>query len=337
MDSVQQVNYDFKDRSFLPIIKKDAQRMGTAAGLPAKRLAEMEIVLSEIATNLLKHAGSGEIIVRVYNDSVVSGIEIMGIDNGPGIADPGKMMEDGMSTTGTLGHGLGAIRRLSDQFQLYTLPGWGTVLLARIFQSPPVAGTRPPRWGIYPIVVPKPGETYCGDMCVWKSNPYFIKVLMADGLGHGILAQQASEKAAEAFQKSTFNTPHQILMEIHQHVKNTRGLVATIAVYDLTNKVWLFCGVGNISTRLHDAISSKTYLPYNGIVGVNIPRVLESQTVPAEPGRHLIMCSDGISSRWDASKHIGAFRCDPSVLAAAIYKDFARHSDDTSVTVVKVS
>lgn len=335
MDSARQVNFDFKDRSFLPIIKKDAARLGQAAGLIPRRLAEMDIILSEIATNLTKHAGGGEIIIRFLEEPAQSGIEILSIDSGPGMTDPGKMLEDGVSTTGTLGQGLGAIRRLSDQFQLYSSPGWGTVLLSRIF-APKPADARPARWGVYPIVVPKPGETHCGDMCVWKSNPYFIKVMLADGLGHGILAQIASERAAEAFQKSTFNTPHQILMDIHHQVKNTRGLVATVAVYDLTRKVWQFSGVGNISSRLTDAISSKTYLPYNGIVGVNMPRVIESQAVKAEPGRHLVMCSDGVSSRWDAGRHIGAFRCDQSVLAGVIYKDFARHSDDTSVVIVKV-
>ncbi|MCF0073006.1 ATP-binding protein/SpoIIE family protein phosphatase [Dyadobacter sp. CY261] len=335
MDSAKQVGFDLKDRSFIPIVKREAFRLGQRAGLVPKQLAELDIVLTEIATNLLKHAGGGEIILRMIDDAGPSGIEILSIDRGPGMADPGRMVEDGVSTAGTLGHGLGAIKRLSDQFQIYSTPGWGTVLLARILKEP-LSKTNAVRFGVYPIILPKPGETHCGDLCSWKANPYFIKVMLADGLGHGILAQHASEKAAEAFQKSVYNTPNQILMDIHHQIKNTRGIVATIGVYDLSAKTWQFCGVGNISTRLHDAISSKTYVPYNGIVGVNVPRQLESQNVSAEPGRHLIMCSDGITSRWDASNHIGAFRCDQSILASVIYKDFARYSDDTSVVIVKV-
>ncbi|WP_205748158.1 ATP-binding SpoIIE family protein phosphatase [Dyadobacter luticola] len=305
------------------------------AGFSAKRIAEMEIVVSEIGTNLLRHAGGGEIIVRYMSDSPGGGIEILSIDNGPGMADPLKMMEDGVSTKGTLGQGLGAVRRLSDQLQIYSVPGWGTILLTRLFDNNHVQ-EKTARLGIFPIVIPKPGETYCGDGYGWKANPNFIKVMLADGLGHGSLAHDASQKAIHAFQKSVYNTPHQILMDVHQQVKSTRGLVATVAVYDLLKKTWQICGVGNISTRLQDAISSKSYLPYNGIVGVNVPRQLESQTVLSEPGRHLTLCSDGVSSRWDLSKHAGAFRCDQSILAAVIYKDFARHTDDTAVVIVKV-
>lgn len=334
MDSAQQIAFDLKDRSSITLVKKEASRLAQKMTLSAKQLAELDIIISEISTNLLKHAGGGEIILRGIVDGDTRAVEVLSIDSGPGMSDPARMIEDGVSTTGTLGQGLGAIKRLSDQFQIYSVPGWGTILMVRVFKQNP-SKVNPFRYGIYPIVLPKPGEQYCGDLFSWKANAYFLKVMLADGLGHGILAQQASEKAAEAFQKSLSNTPHQILTDMHHQVKSTRGLVATVGVYDLTAKTWQFCGIGNISTRLHDAISSKSYLPYNGIVGVNIPRHLESQTVKSEAGRHLVLCSDGVSSRWDASKHIGAFRCDQSILAAVIYKDFARHSDDTSVVVVK--
>lgn len=333
MDSAKQVKYDLKDRSYLPVIKKEALKFCQAANFSEKKTAELEIVLSEIGTNLIKHAGGGEIIIRLYETVHGKGIEILSIDNGPGMADPVRMQEDGVSTTNTLGHGLGAIRRLSDQFQLYSLPGWGTIVMARLIMPTQKPGMIS-RWGIYPIVLPKPGETHCGDLFSYKTNPYFIKVMLADGLGHGILAEQVAERAHQVFQKSAFNSSHQILTDIHHQLKGSRGLVATVGVYDLTHKSWTFSGVGNISCRLTDAISSKSYVPYNGIVGVNIPRHLESQSVDSL-GRHLILCSDGISSRWDISKHSSAFRCDQSILSAIIYKDYARHSDDTSVIVVK--
>lgn len=333
MDSVKQVKYDLKDRSYLPVIKKDALKFCQAANFNEKKTAELEIVITEIGTNLIKHAGGGEIIIRLYDTAVGKGVEILSIDSGPGMADPIRMQEDGVSTTNTLGQGLGAIRRLSDQFQLYSVPRWGTILLTRLVM--PVSKPNGlSRWGVYPIVIPKPGETHCGDLFTYKTNPYFIKVMLADGLGHGILAQQAAEKAELAFQKSAFNTPHQILTDVHHQVKGSRGVVATVGVYDLTQKSWTFSGVGNIASRLTDAISSKTYVPFNGIVGVNIPKHLESQSV-SSMGRLLILCSDGISSRWDIGKHSSAFRCDQSILSAIIYKDYARHSDDTSVVVVK--
>ncbi|MBE9461673.1 ATP-binding SpoIIE family protein phosphatase [Dyadobacter subterraneus] len=336
MDNYKQQVYNLADRSYLNILKKDILRIGQAMGLAAKRLAELDLVVSEIATNLLKHAGGGEIIVRALIEPNSRGVEILSIDKGPGMADPAKMMEDGVSTTKTLGHGLGSIKRLSDQFQLYSVKGWGTILLSRVFAEPaPVFPVS--KIGIYPIILNKPGESVCGDAYAFKANPYFVKVILADGLGHGPLAHLASEKACEVFRKSTFNNPSDIINDIHRQVKDTRGLVATVAVYDVVNKIWKICGVGNISTRLCNAITSRTHVPYNGILGLNISSRIESQTILNESGSYMVFCSDGISSRWETGKHTSVFKYDLSILAAVIYKEYARHSDDMSIVVVKVS
>ncbi|MCE7060292.1 ATP-binding SpoIIE family protein phosphatase [Dyadobacter sp. CY343] len=335
MDSLKQVVFNLTDRSYLNILKKDIVRIAEPAGLSAKRVAELELVVSEITTNLLKHANGGELVVRVISESANKGIEILSIDNGPGMADPARMMEDGVSTTKTLGHGLGSIKRLSDQFQLYSLKGWGTILLSRIFSQP--VQNQPAAVGIYPIILCKPGESLCGDAYAWKANPYFLKVMLADGLGHGPLANLAAQRACEAFRKSVHNNPSDILNDIHKHVKDTRGLVATVATFDLVNKAWNICGVGNISTRLCNALSAKTHMPFNGILGVNISGRLQSQKIENETGSYLVLCSDGISTRWETSKHASVFKYDLSILAAVIYKDYARHSDDMSVVVVKVN
>jgi anti-sigma regulatory factor (Ser/Thr protein kinase)/serine/threonine protein phosphatase PrpC len=333
MDSTQQMVFSLSDRSYLNILKKDIVKFAEPVHFSPKKIAELELIISEIATNLLKHAGGGELIVRNLTDNGNKGLEILSIDNGPGMADPARMMEDGVSTTNTLGHGLGSIKRLSDQFQLYSIKDWGTVLLCRIFVQP--FQPSPSKLGVYPIIISKPGETVCGDAYAWKTNPYFFKVMLGDGLGHGPLANLAAKRACEAFRKSVFNNPSDILNDIHKHVKDTRGLVATVAVYDLDNKTWQVCGVGNISTRLCNALTSKTYVPFNGILGVSISGRLQSQTIANQSGDYMIFCSDGISSRWETSKHTSVFKYDLSILAAVIYKDYARHSDDMSVVVVK--
>ena len=335
MDSAKQVVFYLNDRSYLNIIKKDIIRFAEPVNFTANRIAELELIVSEIATNLLKHAGGGELIVRILTENGNKGLEILSIDKGPGMADPARMIEDGVSTTKTLGHGLGSIKRLSDQFQLYSLKEWGTVLLSRVFTQP--VQSLPTRLGVYPIVLNKPGETICGDAYAWKANPYFFKVILCDGLGHGPLANLAATRACDAFRKSISNDPSDILNEIHKHVKDTRGLVATAAVYDITNKVWKICGVGNISTRLCNALTSKTHVPFNGILGVNISGRIQSQKIENESGDYMILCSDGISTRWETGKHTSVFKYDLSILAAVIYKDYARQSDDMSVIVVKVN
>ena len=335
MDSAKQMVFNLTDRSYLSIIKKDIVKIAEQVKFTAKRIAELELIISEIATNLLKHAGGGELIVRLLSDNGNPGIEILSIDKGPGMADPVRMIEDGVSTTNTLGHGLGSIKRLSDQFQLYSLKDWGTVLLSRVFAQP--LQTSISKLGVFPIVINKPGETVCGDAYAWKANPYYFKILLGDGLGHGPLANLAANRACDAFRKSVFNDPSDILNDIHKHVKDTRGLVATVAVYDIVNKAWKICGVGNISTRLCNALTSKTHVPFNGILGVNISGRIQSQYIDNEDGDYMVLCSDGISTRWETTKHPSVFKYDLSILAAVIYKDYARHSDDMSVVVVKVN
>jgi hypothetical protein len=78
-------------------------------------------------------------------------------------------------------------------------------------------------------------------------------------------------------------------------------------------------------------------MPHNGVIGMNIPRVLNNSALPSEKNQRLIMCSDGIRSGWDLSKYPSILRYDNAVIAAAIHKDFSRKTDDTSVLVASIN
>ena len=113
---------------------------------PESRTGQVGLVVSELATNLARHAKRGEILLRPIRhddgDSGPEGVEILAIDAGPGMPDAVLSRRDGFSTAGTLGHGLGAIERQSDFFQLYTQPS-GTVALARFWGSTGPPGRAP--------------------------------------------------------------------------------------------------------------------------------------------------------------------------------------------------
>ena len=113
--------------------------------------------------------------------------------------------------------------------------------------------------------------------------------------------------------------------------------MGTIAIFDLQSKKWKICGVGNILTKIHCGANSKMYMAYNGIIGLNLPHTLNAQEIPYENGQYLIMCSDGIKTKWDVTKYSSIMRGDLSVLSAAILKDFNRNTDDTSVVVCKIN
>jgi len=87
--------------------------------------------VSELARNILKYAGIGEIRLRRVNGTGGRGIEIEVIDRGPGIADCEAAMRDHFSSGGTLGLGLPGVKRMMDEFSLESTPGKGTRVTAR--------------------------------------------------------------------------------------------------------------------------------------------------------------------------------------------------------------
>jgi anti-sigma regulatory factor (Ser/Thr protein kinase) len=331
------ISFNIEDRSYLSILKREVHRLSVQCGFTDKRVAEIDIVIAEIGSNIIKHGGGGEVLVML-TDTPQMAIEVIAIDSGPGITDLVRMMKDGISTTATLGQGLGAIKRLSDFLQVYSVKGWGTILLSRFYiksieQYPPKPGPE-----IRTILLYKPGEKVCGDGIYINSDRTGIRAFLGDGLGHGPEANKAVTTAISSFRYCMLPDLGDVLREVHNDVKKTRGLVGTIAIYNYKNRNWRICGVGNIHTRIWTASESKTYLPYNGIIGHNLPRTLNEQLVEHPTGKDqiLIMCSDGLRTRWEMTKYPGIFRYDMSILAAAIYRDNARKTDDMSVVIVKV-
>ena len=325
------------DRSYFAILKKEVHALAVSAGFPVKKLGEIDIIVAEIVSNFAKHAGGGELFVKLVEEKNIQGMEIIAMYSGPGISDLKAMMQDGASTKNTLGHGLGAIKRLSDCFQIYTQKGWGTILLCRVFaESLPYTKTPEPV-EIRSLLVPKPGEAECGDGFYFKRTKEHVKLFLGDGLGHGKEAAIAVQKAIEAFKLCAENSPAENLRFINQSVKRTRGLVATVAIFHLREKTWKICGVGNISTRFFGPVISKHHNPYNGIVGLNMPNSMHDQEIAYERGQCVVLCSDGFKSKWDILKFPGILRNDLSLLNAVLFKEFARNTDDMSIASCKLN
>lgn len=325
------------DRSYFAILKKQIHNLAAGAGFGEVRIGQLDIVVAEVVSNLVKHAGGGQVLVKLIEKDNVQGIEIISIDNGPGMTDVTRMVADGVSTKNTLGQGLGAMKRLSDVFQVYSQKDWGTVLLIRIFKEELPRFGKQPKEEVQSVVIPKPGETECGDGFFYKVTTDHVKIFLGDGLGHGPEAAKAVTEAGAAFLACSEVEPSEIIRNINNEVKKTRGLVGTIAIFDLCNRKWRICGVGNISTKVISPASAKNFMSYNGIIGMNVPRTLNSQEVAYEKGQHIILCSDGIKSKWDTIKYAAIQRYDASILSASLVKDYARNTDDMSVAVCKIN
>ena len=329
-------SYLLADRSYVSIIKRDVRVLAGSLGFPATRIGELDIIIAELTPNLVKYAQVGELLVRVLSDTTNPGIELISADSGPGMADPTRMMADGVSTGGSLGQGLGAVGRLADLFQLYSMPGRGTVGLVRVFLKPLQQSPVAPTAVVQALLVSKVDQAPCGDGFYQKLTPNYLRLFLGDGLGHGLPAHQAISQATLTMARQRDNSPAAWLTAIHRAAVGTRGLVGTAAVFDFDRRKWTVCGVGNIQTQLSGRSYSKSYAPQNGILGYNMPGVLREQELPYEPGQCLVMASDGIQTRWNSNRYPNVNRYDPIILATAIYKEHNRHTDDASVAVARI-
>lgn len=326
------------DRSYYSIIKKDIRYLAEEAGFDSKKLADIDLIVSEMTSNLHKYAKEGEILAGLFMEGGNHYMEIISIDHGPGMALPHKMVEDGISSANTMGMGLGSMKRLSDKFDMYSMPDWGTILLSRIYKKDPAADlTETKKVEIRPLVITMPGQNKSGDGSYHKLTDQYFKLLVADGLGHGEEANHAVNEAVKAFRSCPYHSPSEIIKYIHKSIRGTRGMVATVVVFDLHSRKWSVAGVGNITMRMNNFMEVKNLMSHNGIIGLNIPNKINDQEVVYNDFHQVTLCSDGIKARWELSKFSGINRCDMSIQAAAIYKDYARHTDDMSVVMAKIN
>jgi anti-sigma regulatory factor (Ser/Thr protein kinase) len=323
------------DRSYFSLLKKEIHKKAQEAGIETARIHELDLIVAEMTSNLFKYSDDGEILMGVFSNNGSPYIELISIDNGPGMINPSKMMLDGISTSNTLGHGFGSMKRLSDVFELYSVHGWGTIVLSRVYSDRETIHKKE-KVTVSPLIVSKPGEVTSGDGMVYRQNDKNFKLMLADGLGHGPEANKAVNEAAAAFKVCPDYSPTETLRFIHSSIKKTRGAVINILGYDFATKTWISAGIGNIALRLNGPAVFRNHMSYNGIVGHNIPNTMNDTNYTLEQYNQVILCSDGIKTRWDLTKFPMISKYDGTVLAAALYKDQARRNDDMSVIVVKI-
>ncbi|GAA2278092.1 TorS-related protein [Streptomyces ruber] len=314
--------------------RRQAGQLARSVRLSEERVARVELCVTEMATNLLKHADDGSLALRVVRTGDHVAVECLSLDNGPGIDDVAGALRDGTSAAGSLGIGMGAIGRLADDHGIHSLRGRGTVVYARFWadrQAP-----EPVRVATGGLTRPISGEQVCGD--TWSvrtvSGPGgdALLLLMCDGLGHGPLAARVADRARGAFRASRQVSPAAVLEDVHRGVRDTRGAAVAIALVDHADQRVHLSGVGNITALVQAGENRNTLLSMPGIVGMQMPR---PRTFDAAfpPGAALVMHSDGLSDRWRPGDFPGLFDQDPSLVAAQLLNQAAVRRDDAGIVV----
>lgn len=298
-------------------------------GISEVDAGRVALVATELATNLVRHGGGGELLVRPLRMPNQIGLEIVALDRGPGMTDLEEALRDGYSTSGTNGSGLGAVRRLAHRFAVFSAPGAGTAVLARLFFDRPPAGAWPLVSG---VSVAMPGETACGDAWCWMPDPSGWTVLVADGLGHGTDASVAASEAVRVFLQYPGAALADIMAATHAALRPTRGAALGFARLNLARRELAFLGVGNVGGTILSAGAGRNLVSLPGIVGHEC-RKLQEFAYPWSDQAAVVLFSDGLQTRWTIDRYPAITSRDPALLAALLYRDFSRGRDDVTVVV----
>jgi anti-sigma regulatory factor (Ser/Thr protein kinase) len=334
-ESRSQSRLPVEDMSHVGECRRAAQRLAESHEFDTTLAGRISIVVTELANNLVKHAGRGELLIQAICDGSAVTMEVVAIDRGPGMHVE-MCMRDGYSTAGTAGTGLGAVLRLSTLFDIYSRLDQGTVAVSRINkpQLPGAGGATRldtvSEFGAVCLAVR--GEIECGDAWRMFQHGDETAIMVADGLGHGPLAAAASQAAAAAFSERPFEPPSESLRRLHGALSGTRGAAVACAVIDRGKAKVVYSGVGNIAGAVVSGERSKGMVSHNGILGVQLSRTHQFE-YDCNRGSRVVMHSDGMSARWSIGTYPGLVTHHAAVIAAVLYRDHARARDDVTVVV----
>lgn len=337
----ESVKVTIEDASQVAEARRIARNLAQDIGFQETQAEQVAIVVTEVGTNLMKHAGRGEIVVRRYaaEDSQAAGLEVLGLDQGPGMENIERCLRDGYSTGSSPGQGLGAIQRLSAESDFYSVVGKGTAVLARWSATTPAqrASQTQTALQVGAVNVCKPGQEVCGDSWGSVETKDHTLIMVADGLGHGFEARIASQEAVRMLQLYSDLSPQGVIERVHQALRSTRGAAAAVAKIDRMHGTVTFAGVGNISARIYSGGDARQHLvSVNGTAGHQTHRINEFRYPWPEAGM-LLLYSDGLNSATGLEAHPGLVQRDASLIAGVLYRDFNRGHDDATVVVAKAA
>jgi len=320
------------DPSHVGEARRLAVEYASSMGMTEEDCGKIAIAVTEMASNLIKHAGNGKILCEPLGSNGSRGLRVLSLDKGAGIPDVAVALQDGYSTYGSCGNGLGAVRRLSTVFDLYSVPGFGTCIVCELWPHKKPGASNCFSLGVVSLAVR--GESENGDGWAIRDNADHSFFMVVDGLGHGIFAAEAAREAERVLNNSHSTSASSLLRDCHDALKKTRGAAGAIAEISQTKGTLTFAGIGNTSATVIDQRSRRGIASHNGTLGHQIHKIQEF-TVPWHKDSILIMHSDGLGTKWDLNEYPGLASKHPSIIAAMLYRDFQRERDDVTVMVAK--
>ena len=291
--------------------RRRAAALAERLGFDAEESGRVGLVVTEASDEPHEARAWGEIVLSPSGVDEARAVEILAMDRGPGIDDLERALGDGYSSAGSMGGGLGAIRRNAEVFDLYSSAA-GTIL-ARVAGGDRTRAARRaadavPAIEIGAVCIPYPGETVSGDAWAVADSGRRTLLLVADGLGHGVGAHEAAALATRVFAKHAGEPPAEVMARLHGALRPTRGAAAAVLELDPAQRAARFAGVGNISGSIHaEGVPAR----WSRIMGSSDTPAAGSRNSPT-PGRR----APSPCSIPTASGRTGTWRATPASPAA---------------------
>jgi anti-sigma regulatory factor (Ser/Thr protein kinase) len=328
--------FEITDASDVGRLRRAVVDMAKTEGLSDESCGKLAIISNEISTNILKHSkAKGDVIIRKINTENAMAFEMIGIDKGVGIKNINNAIKDGYSTAGSSGSGLGAIKRLSDDFDIFSNLNNGTAILSRVYHNKSLINIEKENLNNSGVIsIQKPGQEICGDdWCIEKYKDKIL-ILIVDGLGHGYGAYKASHQAVSFFRNNINLNIEDLIFKLDEDLIGTRGAVLSIASIDLKNNNMHYVGVGNISAKIISGSKHQSLISFDGMVGGNLLNVKKfSYDLPENS--ILVMNTDGLRQNITLEGYPGLLNKSASLISSVLYRDNVRGNDDSAIIVFK--
>lgn len=319
----------------IPQAGDSARSFAHALGFGPMEGEDIALAVTELASNLIRHASGGTIKLSQIQDMERRGMQIESEDSGPpGIPYSKQAVTNGYAVADGLCVGLGAINRLMDDLEFSSRPVTGLRIICQRWLRPQASAlsTRGLAFGAAMRacrLLPENGDAFI--IRQWEGHAL---VGVIDGLGHGQFAQRASQTARQYIEQHFDQPLDSIFRGVGRACRATRGVVMALARFDLAQQKFRAASIGNVEMRLIGSPGRFSLIIRRGILGLNAPNPICTEH-PWTPTSLLLLHSDGLRTHWDWNEFRNLAQAPPDIIAQQLLRVLGKIEDDATVVVVK--
>jgi anti-sigma regulatory factor (Ser/Thr protein kinase) len=319
------------DEASVSTARQRVREAGERLGANKTLIESAALVASELTHNQLAYARQGYFAVRPIERAGVKGLEVIAADIGPGLQKALFPERQVVSKT-SLGAGLEGVFRISDEVHLETRSEEGVCVVARKFEK--FAGGA---WEIAVAGRPLPGESISGDDACFIESEDSLLAIVADGLGHGPDARQASHLAMHIALANRGASVGALIPIVASGLAGTRGCALSVVQVNTKSGDVECAAAGDVHVHLYNGRDTHFFTSTPFVVGDSqfSKRKLRIENIKATPGCVLLLFTDGLQSKTTLKGDLDLLRRPAIAIAQHLIATYARPNDDALVLVAR--